>query len=42
MVVERASKGCNRSNKKRLNCGVRIDQSKVELIIVRSEMKRRK
>ena len=42
MVVERASKGCDRSEKrKRLNCGAGIDQRKVEIIVGRPEIKRK-
>ena len=42
LVVERVSKGCDKLEKKRLNCGERIDQRKVKIIIGRPEMKQRK
>ena len=43
MVVERASKGCSKSEKrKRLNCDAQIDQCKVKIFLGRPEMKRRK
>ena len=41
MVVERASKECDRSEKKkRLNCGARIDLRKLKISIGRPETKK--